>query len=92
MYLPDCMIAALWQKGCTALLISENLSAVRRKFLHFIYFFALEKSYIKVQNKHEVNKMDSFVCFDKVCRTYDMGQIKIEALKNASFNIQKGEI
>ena len=36
--------------------------------------------------------MDSFVCFDKVCRTYDMGQIKIEALKNASFNIQKGEI
>ncbi len=36
--------------------------------------------------------MASFVSFDKVCRTYDMGQIKIEALKNASFDIEKGEI
>ena len=36
--------------------------------------------------------MGSFVSFDKVCRTYDMGQIKIEALKNASFGIEKGEI
>ena len=36
--------------------------------------------------------MSSFVSFDNVCRTYDMGQIKIEALKNASFDIEKGEI
>ena len=36
--------------------------------------------------------MESFVSFDNVCRTYDMGQIKIEALKNASFDIEKGEI
>ena len=36
--------------------------------------------------------MGAFVSFDNVCRTYDMGQIKIEALKNASFDIEKGEI
>lgn len=36
--------------------------------------------------------MGSFVSFENVCRVYDMGEVRIEALKNASFTIEKGEI
>ena len=35
---------------------------------------------------------DAFVKFDKVCKTYQMGEIHIQALENISFEIQKGEI
>ncbi len=36
--------------------------------------------------------MSAFVTFEHVCKTYTMGEVKIEALKDASFTIEKGEI
>lgn len=36
--------------------------------------------------------MDTFIKFENVCKTYTMGEVKIEALKNASFTVKKGEI
>ncbi len=36
--------------------------------------------------------MSDFIRFEKVCKTYTMGEVKIEALKDAGFTIQKGEI
>ncbi|MCQ2506528.1 MAG: ABC transporter ATP-binding protein [Lachnospiraceae bacterium] len=36
--------------------------------------------------------MDSFVVFDKVNKVYTMGEVQINALHDASFNIEKGEI
>ena len=36
--------------------------------------------------------MRAFVTFEHVCKTYTMGEVKIEALKDASFTIDEGEI
>ncbi len=36
--------------------------------------------------------MNSYVAFKDVCKTYQSGDVKVEALKNASFEIGKGEI
>ena len=36
--------------------------------------------------------MSSFVCFEKVCKTYQSGEISIDALRDASFTIEKGEV
>ena len=36
--------------------------------------------------------MRDFVVFDHVCKTYQMGDVRIEALKDASFTIDEGEI
>ena len=36
--------------------------------------------------------MQDFVVFDHVCKTYQMGQVRIDALKDASFTIAEGEI
>ena len=36
--------------------------------------------------------MSAFVTFEHVCKTYTMGEVKIEALKDASFTIDEGEI
>ncbi|NLY47394.1 MAG: ABC transporter ATP-binding protein [Tissierella sp.] len=35
--------------------------------------------------------MKDFILFDKVCKYYEMGQHKIIAVNNISFNIEKGE-
>lgn len=34
----------------------------------------------------------AYIKFENVCKTYDMGEVKIEALKNTSFEVEKGEI
>ena len=36
--------------------------------------------------------MDAFVSFEKVKKIYKMGEVEIEALRDASFEIEKGEI
>lgn len=36
--------------------------------------------------------VDAFVTLEHVCKTYTMGEVKIEALKDASFIIEQGEI
>lgn len=36
--------------------------------------------------------MQSYVKFEDVCKTYRMGEVDIEALHNASFEIEKGEL
>ena len=36
--------------------------------------------------------MGSFIKFENVCKTYTMGEVKIEALKDAGFSVEKGEI
>ena len=36
--------------------------------------------------------MQDFVVFDHVCKTYQMGDVRIEALKDASFTIDEGAI
>ncbi len=36
--------------------------------------------------------MGSFIKFENVCKTYTMGEVKIDALKDASFSVEKGEI
>ena len=36
--------------------------------------------------------MQDFVVFDHVCKTYRMGDVRIDALKDASFAIAEGEI
>lgn len=36
--------------------------------------------------------MQSYVKFEDVCKTYRMGEVDIEALRNASFEIEKGEL
>lgn len=36
--------------------------------------------------------MSAYVEFRNVCKTYQSGDVKVEALKNASFEIDKGEI
>ena len=36
--------------------------------------------------------MQDFVVFDHGCKTYQMGDVRIEALKDASFTIDEGEI
>ena len=36
--------------------------------------------------------MQDFVVFDHVCKTYQMGDVRIDALKDASFTITEGEI
>lgn len=36
--------------------------------------------------------MQNFVLFDHVCKTYRMGDVCIDALKDASFTIAEGEI
>ena len=36
--------------------------------------------------------MQDFVVFDHVCKTYQMGEVRIDALKDASFTIEEGEI
>ena len=36
--------------------------------------------------------MQDFVVFDHVCKTYQMGEVRIDALKDASFPIAEGEI
>lgn len=36
--------------------------------------------------------MSAYVEFKNVCKTYQSGDVKVEALKNASFKIDKGEI
>lgn len=36
--------------------------------------------------------MQNFVLFDHVCKTYRMGDVRIDALKDASFTIAEGEI
>lgn len=36
--------------------------------------------------------MSGFVEFQNVCKTYQSGDVKVEALKDASFEIEKGEI
>lgn len=33
-----------------------------------------------------------YVQFENICKTYDSGDVKVEALKNVSFEIEKGEI
>lgn len=35
--------------------------------------------------------MQDFVVFDHVCKTYQMGDVRIEALKDASFTIDEGD-
>lgn len=35
--------------------------------------------------------MSAFVEFKNVSKTYHMGEVNIEALKNVNFNIEKGE-
>ena len=34
----------------------------------------------------------SFVDFENVCKTYQMGEVRIEALKDATFTIERGEV
>ena len=34
----------------------------------------------------------AFVEFENVCKVYDMGEVRIEALRDVSFSIEKGEI
>lgn len=36
--------------------------------------------------------MSGYVEFKNICKTYDSGDVKVEALKNVSFEIEKGEI
>ena len=36
--------------------------------------------------------MSAFVTFEHVKKTYKMGEVTIEALRDASFEIEKGEI
>ncbi len=36
--------------------------------------------------------MSGYVQFKNICKTYDSGDVKVEALKNVSFEIEKGEI
>ena len=36
--------------------------------------------------------VQDFVVFDHVCKTYRMGDVRIDALKDASFAIAEGEI
>ena len=36
--------------------------------------------------------MAAFVEFQDVCKTYGSGEVRIEALKDASFTIDRGEI
>lgn len=40
----------------------------------------------------EVKTMSAYVQFENVNKVYQMGEVRIEALKNASFEIEKGEI
>lgn len=35
---------------------------------------------------------DSYIEINNLCKTYDMGEVKIKALDNASFTINKGEL
>ena len=34
----------------------------------------------------------SFITLENICKTYQMGEVKIEALKDASFTVEKGEL
>lgn len=34
----------------------------------------------------------AFLTFEKVCKVYQMGEVRIEALKDASFEVEKGEL
>ena len=34
----------------------------------------------------------AFVKFDNVAKTYHMGEVEIHALKNATFEVEKGEL
>jgi putative ABC transport system ATP-binding protein len=43
-------------------------------------------------NRREVFQMSSFVTFENVSKTYHSGSVEVEALKNVSFEIDKGEI
>ncbi len=36
--------------------------------------------------------MNGYVEFKNICKTYESGDVKVEALKNVSFEIEKGEI
>jgi len=40
----------------------------------------------------EVGSMESFVQFDHVKKTYHMGEVEINALQDASFTVQQGEL
>ena len=33
-----------------------------------------------------------YICFKDVVKEYSMGEVKIQALKNTSFEIEKGEL
>ena len=35
---------------------------------------------------------EELMCFDKVSKTYDMGEVKVEALKESSFTVYRGEL
>jgi len=46
---------------------------------------------IEPDNRMEEGKMSAFVEFRNVSKTYHMGEVDIEALKNVNFTIEKGE-
>ena len=39
-----------------------------------------------------MEKIQHFIEFDGVSKIYDMGEVKINALRDASFTIEKGEL
>ena len=45
-----------------------------------------------VKNTNETVNNDNYVVFDNVRKVYHVGEVDIEALKNATFNVKKGEL
>lgn len=52
----------------------------------------MRKMNIKIYRKESWIIMSAFVTFEHVKKTYKMGEVTIEALRDASFEIEKGEI
>lgn len=54
-------------------------------------YIAVQRLYAQQHKNKEEPKMSAFVEFKDVSKTYHMGEVDIEALKNVNFTIEKGE-
>ena len=81
-----------WNKFYSQKAASGGLLKFRKRFIHKKFVLFVEDMLQYKKNCRLRWKSMAFVEFENVGKTYRMGEMRINALHDASFSVEKGEL